>query len=261
MDSSSIFHHPGFSLSGTESLSSGHSTALFITAELPVDTAREQQELSCADTVLCPCLPGKPRLWTVQFLLSSCVSFLGIKFHVGCGYQRSKCAWLGVLGTLPFHVWEHQLCEGGTVCLQSVLHSTKHGWVWVHYWVSWVLQCKGVNSDDRRDVGVSCWLRKKGARYLNSGVVTVYYLTCSTACRLLPGIRACLHEARARGKGRTIPHPERRRSLTELSCLSTLRAGTLWWCRGQRVNWGVFLQPKAMLRQFRHQVYVQRTYF
>lgn len=65
-------------------------------------------------------------------------------------------------------------------------------------------------------MGVSCWLRKKGARYLNSEVIAVYYLTCNTACRLPSGTRALSHKARAHSKSRAIPHPEKGRSPTEL---------------------------------------------
>lgn len=79
-ESSWIFHHPSFSLSGTESLSSGLSVALFITTQ-----GQRILLKSCTNTVLCPWLPGKSRIWTELFLLPPCACALGTKLRAGAG--------------------------------------------------------------------------------------------------------------------------------------------------------------------------------
>lgn len=182
------------------------------------------------NTVLCPQLPVKSRIWTEQFLLPPCACALGTKLRVGCGYQWSGCAWWGCWERFPF--MSESISSVREALPGRRVFCTAPGWVQVHNQVSWVLlQRKWVNSNDRRDVGVCCWLRKKGVRYLSSEVTAVYYLSCNPACRLPSGTRALSREAHTCSEGRAVPHPEKGFSPTELSCLSS------WRTKIQRWHW------------------------
>lgn len=106
-ESFGIFHHSSFSLSGTEA--SSLDSALFVAAT---------QAVLCKHGAL-PSFAWTLRISLVQFLLPPRV----------CSRNRTprrarvpvvKLCLAWDAGVFPFHVWEHQPCQGGTVWPQSV---------------------------------------------------------------------------------------------------------------------------------------------